>query len=89
MKDKCKNREIIESRMENRYRVREILIVLCMAVYDRRYLRLLNLGNRLWTIHNCTDYYKVHAPILNAAKHCVKHWTIAIIHVQQSPEWMG
>lgn len=45
MKDKCKNREIIESRMKNRYRVREILIVLCMAVYDRRYLRLLNLGN--------------------------------------------
>lgn len=32
MKDKCKIREIVKSRMENRYRVREILIALCMAV---------------------------------------------------------
>ena len=82
MKDKCKIREIVKSRMENRYMVREILIALCMAVYDRRYLRPLNFGNRIWTIHHCTDYYKVHAPILNAAKHSVKHTTIAINHSQ-------
>jgi len=52
MKDKCKIREIVKSRMENRYRVREILIALCMAVYDRRYLRPFNFGNRIWTIHH-------------------------------------
>ena len=89
MKDKCKIREIVKSRMENRYMVREILIALCMAVYDRRYLRPFNFGNRIWTIHHCTDYYKVHAPILNAAKHCVKHWTIAIIHGQLQDTFEG
>lgn len=89
MKDKCKIREIVKSRMENRYKVREILIALCMAVYDRRYLRPFNFGNRIWTIHHCTDYYKVHAPILNAAKHCVKHWTIAIIHGQLPDTFEG
>ena len=89
MKDKCKIRETVKSRMENRHMVREILIALCMAVYDRRYLRPLNFGNRIWTIHHCTDYYKVHAPILYAAKHCVKHWTIAIIYGQMPDTFEG
>ena len=74
---------------EQNLQSREILIALCMAVYDRRYLRPFNFGNRIWTIHHCTDYYKVHAPILNAAKHCVKHWTIAIIHGQMSDTFEG
>ena len=89
MKNRFKICETIKTRIKNRYRSREILIALCMAVYDRRYLRSFNFGNRIWTIHHCTDYYKVHAPILNAAKHCVKHWTIAIIHGQMPDTFEG
>lgn len=44
MKDKCKNREIIESRIENRYRVREILIVLCMAVLRPKVSKAVKFG---------------------------------------------
>lgn len=60
--------------MDNKYKFREILIALCMPLYDYRYLNPFNFIDRLWAIHNFTDYYKVKAPILNAAKHCTIFW---------------
>lgn len=75
--------------MDNKYKFREILIALCMPLYDYRYLNPFNFIGRLWVIHNLTDYYKIKAPILNAAKHCVWHWTILIINSQLPDTFEG
>lgn len=59
---------------QKKYKFREFLIAICMPLYDLRYLSPFNFIDRLWIIHNFTDYYEVHAPILRAAKHCTVHW---------------
>lgn len=69
-----------EDIIDNKYKFREILIALCMPLYDYRYLNPFNFTARLWVIHYMTDYYKVNAPILNAAKHCTIYWSNAICY---------
>ena len=64
------------------YHLREILIALCMPLYDIDYLNPFNFGRRLWVIHHHTNYYKVKAPIFGAAKHCARMWHITIINYQ-------
>lgn len=76
-------------RIDKKYKFREILIALCMPLYDCRYLNPFNLDGRLWTIHNFTDYYNVKAPIINAAKHCVWHWSTFIIDLQLPDTFEG
>lgn len=61
------------------YHLREILIALCMPLYDIDYLNPFNFGHRLWVIHNETDCYAVKAPIMDSAKFINKYWKYEIL----------